>query len=159
MGEHLGVPLIITIVAVLWASGVGRNLQIAWFVDELSTREQRACAAAALAAAALLGFLALRYGTVEAWQAPLFVAVIACAVLRRAAPVEIRLRWFSTLGWLGFFALFRGFGYIFEMSSAGKPDSGEVSVDGLIISGSLFFLAGVGIAAVRVLKNLQGRTA
>jgi hypothetical protein len=151
MGDDLELPLIITVTAVLWASGVGRNLQVAWFAEELSVGERRVCAGVALLVAVLLGYLAIQNGSKESWQVPLFIVVLACTVLRRAAPVDVDF--VSPLRWFGYIILFNGFRYLAETSSADNPNADETSVEGLIIAGSLFFLSGVAVAAIRVLRR------
>lgn len=154
LGENFGTPLFVTVAAVLWASGVGRDLQIAWFETELSTRAQRACAFGALAVALFLVVMVLGFGlgTREAWQVPLFVTVIGCTVLRRAAPFRIDYSKIGyQFGWLLLIIGFNAFRYGSELASGERSTSGEMSTDGLIVAGSLAFLAGVGIAAGRVL--------
>jgi hypothetical protein len=154
IGESFGMPLFVTIAAVLWASGVGRDLQIAWFETELSTRAQRACAFGALAVALILIVMVLGFGvgSREAWQVPLFVTVIGCTVLRRAAPFRIDYsRIGYQFGWLLLIIGFNAFRYGSELASGERSMSGEMSTDGLIIVGSLVFLAGMGFAAGRVL--------
>lgn len=154
IGENFGRPLLITLVAVMWASGVGRDLQIAWFATELSTRAQRACAWVALPVAVLLLFLVLAFAAREAWQVPLFIAVIACTVLRRAAPYEFD---YTKLGYqFGWLMLIIGFNLVrlgAEVASGDRSTSDVMSTHGLIIAGSLAFLSGAGFTALRVLTS------
>ena len=148
----IGRPLFITVAAVLWASGVGRELQIGWFTTELSIEARKQYSLIALAVAGVLGFLVFRFAADPAWQAPLVVAVIACTVLRRAVPVEIKLPENAyRFSWLLLIICFNLVRYGSELAS-GKGSAGEISTDGMIITGAVVFLAGVLIAAVRVLK-------
>jgi hypothetical protein len=152
--EGFGLPLLITIAAVLWASGIGRNLQIGWFTTELSTEAQRQSSWVALAVAGVLGFLAFRFAANPAWQVPLVVAVIACTVLRRAAPVDIKFPDNAyRFSWLLLIVAFNLVRYGSELASGKGSSAGEISTEGMIITGAAIFLAGVFIAAIRVLKN------
>jgi hypothetical protein len=156
IGDDLGRPLVVTIAAVLWASGVGRDLQIAWFATELSIPAQRTIGFIALAVVGLLGFLVWGFGRDPAWQAPLFVAVIACTVLRRAAPVELNFESsFLRFGWLFAVIAFNTYRYVAELFSGAGSTPGRADTSGLIIAGSIVFLAGILFAAVRML-NLTG---
>jgi hypothetical protein len=156
IGDDLGQPLIVTIAAVFWASGVGRDLQIAWFATELSRRAQRTIGFVALGVVGLLGFLVFEFGSDTAWHPLLFVAVIGCTVLRRAAPVELDFEAsFLRFGWLFAIIVFNVYRYVAELFSGSDSTPGHADTSGLIITGSIVFLAGVLIAAVRML-NLTG---
>jgi hypothetical protein len=147
-----GVPLIVTVAAVLWASGIGRELQINWFTTELSTEVQQKCCWIALSVAGLLGFLALGFAADPAWQAPLVIAVIACTVLRRAAPVDIKFPDNAyRFSWLLLIVAFNMVRYGSDLASGKGSSAGEISTEGMIIIGAVVFLTGVVIAAVRAL--------
>ena len=156
IGDQLGWPLIVTITAVLCASAVGRDVQISGFAGALSAQAQRSCCWIAIVTAIVLGILALRVGVDPAWQPALFVAVLGCTILRRAAPVDLQISdGVYRFGWIGLIIVINIGRSIHKATARGSQGSGEMDVSALIIVGSLVFLSGVLFAAVFFLGELR----
>jgi lysylphosphatidylglycerol synthetase-like protein (DUF2156 family) len=157
IGDQLGWPLIVTITAVLCASAVGRDVQISGFAGALSVQAQRLCCWIAIVTAIVLGIFALREGVDPAWQPALFVAVLGCTILRRAAPVDLNIDngVYRLFGWLGLIIVINIWRSIHNTTARGSQGSGETDVSALIIVGSLVFLSGVLISAVSFLRELR----
>ncbi|HEU4780744.1 MAG TPA: hypothetical protein VFS58_12755 [Steroidobacteraceae bacterium] len=154
IGDQLGGPLIVTIVAVLCASGVGRDLQIRALATMLPTHTQKLSCQMMIGAALVLGFLALWYGAYPAWHPLLLVAVLACTVLRRAAPVDLEIpEWVYRFGWL-IFVILINLGRGISNTMSGGPSADESGASSLVIIGSLVFLSGVLASAGLFLRDM-----
>ena len=155
-GDQLGWPLIVTIAAVLCASGVGRELQISGFASALSPQAQRSCCGIAIAVALVLGFFVLVGGDDPTWQPVLLVAVLGCTLLRRAAPVDLQIpEWFSSYGWLSIILIANVMRHLLGFGGRSSPRTGETDPTPLIMIGSLVFLGGVLFAAALFLNVLS----
>jgi hypothetical protein len=150
----LGTPLFITVAAVLAASALGRERQQEWFSREFTVAQQRVACGVALAVVAVLGYALMVAGNEPEWQPTLFVAVIACIVLRRAAPLNLHLGEFLRgFAWLGLFVGITLLRLVAEAGSRALELHGEA--DQLLVGGGLFFLTGVAISALRWLWMLR----
>ncbi len=83
-------PLLMTIVAAMSASAVGRRQQIRLFAG-LSVRARMLFCLVCCALAFLLAFATIRLGMRPGWPAVLFVTVLSLMLLRRAAPMDLQL--------------------------------------------------------------------
>jgi hypothetical protein len=102
---RLSWPAFIAVGFALWASGVGRPMQVHWF-DRLEWRERlAACGAGALVAIAAMAFVCL-YGRHDAVKPWVVAVTIAITLLRRALPHDLNIanKWY-----LGLFVIFAGY--------------------------------------------------
>jgi hypothetical protein len=156
LGSQLGWPLIVTVAALLCASGVGRDLQVAWFANLNSVTIQKRWCWAAIAVALVLGFFTLRNGTDPAWQPALFVAVIGCTMLRRGAPYAMEIpAAIYRFGWLFLIILINIGRSASDAFTRNSPNFERSDSSGLVIAGSLFFLVGIVVAAGSHLNTLR----
>jgi hypothetical protein len=153
-GDALGTPLVVTVAAVLAASALGRAPLSEWFEQELTVQQQRAACGAALAATVLLAFALLAAGADAGWQPLLFIAVIACIVLRRSVVMAVDIsELFGRFTWLW---LLLGFNIVRLLADTVADSLGlGKGTDEILVGGGLFFLAGVGFTAVRRLMALR----
>jgi uncharacterized membrane protein AbrB (regulator of aidB expression) len=109
-----------------------------------------------IGAAFVVGFLALMNSANAAWHPAILVAVLACTVLRRAAPVDLEMpTWVYRFGWFFVIVLINIGRHVSDSLNRGARGTFESDASGLIIVGSLVFLGGVLVAAFRFLGDLR----
>ena len=144
--DAFSTPLNLTILAALTASGLGRDVQVQTFQSALDSRWQTGACVLAILLAIVLGVLVIGFAGRPAWQAPLFVAVLSCVLLRRCVRTSFEMPTFGagfrTVLVIGLLSLMRAY------SAGFQPEASSAIIDWILI-GSLLMLTGVVIAAVR----------
>jgi hypothetical protein len=149
MEERFPWPLVVTVGAIMLASGMGRDVMTRMFQLELKDTTQLELTFLAIVVAFILGWMLMAFAAEGRWQLPLFVAVLSCVLLRRVVHLQLPSISFPPYG-IAFILLLlfnagRGFNSSGPVTQPGAPASGHEA----LMVGGFFMLAGVVISAAR----------
>jgi hypothetical protein len=141
-----GWPVIVTVVAVMCAGGVGRDLLAQAFYTDLDQRRRTPACLAQAAGAAIVAYLLAMYAGHAAWQLPLFAAVLVCLQLRRATPLALNFAWLHWRG-IGVTAVV-GFNLMRAIFGGGASTGASGQSDSALVIGGMFMLSGVAFSTL-----------
>jgi hypothetical protein len=142
-------PLIVTVLAAMWAAGVDRRALTEAFVTYLGPRQRTWYSVLLMTLAAALIVALLMFGNDVAWQLPLLIAVLCLVLLRRPLVFTARIE-MPAMGIRAIvFCVIVAFNLFRALSDShasilpkGPPDGGTLIVGGILM------LAGVVIVAI-----------
>ena len=140
-------PLIVTLIATLWASGVDRQSLVHAFVTYLGPRQRFWYSIALAVLAGLLIVATVLLGSYASWQVPLLVAVMCLVMLRRPLNFNVQVPDFGVRGTV--IAAIIGFNIFRSLADRSVAQNADSDASGgTLIIGAVFLLAGVFVVAI-----------
>lgn len=140
-------PLIVTVLAAMWATGVARESLVQAFVTYLGPRLRLAYSIALAVLAGVSIVAAIRFGSNAPWQVPLLVAVMCLVMLRRPLNFNVQVPDFGARGVV--IALIIGFNIFRSLADRSVSQFADSGANGAtLIIGAAILLAGVIAVAI-----------